>query len=214
MKKTAILAFIISLAGGIQLGKAAIVNGSASGLTNAMRTYTFDGALYSPNTTIANQFSSQGITFSPALFYDGNNNYQGCNFNDESGDCLSNFYGNGSGISGLSPVFSIFFTAPVTSAVFAIVTDAGTNNTTFAALRNGVVVSTFTGSTSLSNTNNYYGFVNSTPFDQLRVTTTGSNLAVIDNLATSTSTPEPGTVGMLILGLGGMGYFLRRQKTS
>lgn len=94
-------------------------------------------------------------------------------------------------------------------------TDAsGNNNTTITALRNGVQVDQGTFTTSTTQTNNYYVFYNeTTPFDQLRISTTGSNLVILDNLQLQ-STPEPGTIGLLSAGLLGVVVAARRRRRS
>jgi len=192
---------------------------SAVGLTPTF-TYTFDNAGLAANTVISNQFA--GVTFSTPLFYDGNNAGGGCAFNDFGGDCIANFASvQGKGIiAGPTAPFSIFFSVPQAFAAFAMITDNnGTSNTMFQAYRGSSLVeaASFTTGSSFgqaATVPNFFGFYNtSQSFDRITVTTTGLNLAVFDNLQVST-VPEPGTVGLLALGLGGVVAIARRRRTS
>ncbi len=185
-------------------------------------TFTFDNAGLATNAIIGNQFAFAGVTFSTPLFYDGNSAGGGCNFNDFSGDCISNYSSTPTGgiTQGPTTPFSIFFATPQAFAAFALVTDNnGQNNTTFQAFLGNTLVETaiFTTGSSVgqpSTVANYFGFYNTaTSFNRITVTTTGANLAIFDNLQVS-AIPEPGTVGMLALGLGGVVAFARRRRAS
>ncbi len=185
-------------------------------------TLTFDGAGLAQNAIIGNQFAFAGVTFSTPLFYDGNSAGGGCNFNDFGVDCVSNFASvRGTGITqGPTTPFSIFFATPQAFAAFALVTDNnGTNNTTFSAFLGNTLVETAvftTGSSAgqASTVANYFGFYNTTTaFNRITINTTGANLAIFDNLQVS-NIPEPGTVGMLALGLGGLVAFAKRRRIS
>lgn len=199
---------------------------SGAGVTPSS-TVTFDGALYAINTVITNQFASQGITMSPNLYYDGNNAYAGqCLFNDESGDCLTTYKGfSGQGVQGIVQPFSIFFNSFQTAAAFALVTSNGNGNanTLIQAFRNGTLVdqATFiTGSSSGQNSTvpNYYGFLESpgNTFNEIRVTigldSNSGALGIIDNV--QLSVPEPGTIGLLALGVSGIVVAARRRRRS
>ena len=173
------------------------------------------------NSTITNQYAFAGVTFSSPAFYDGNSAGGGCNFSNESGDCISNFTSaSGQGlISGPVNPFSILFATPQSYAAFALVTGAnGNNNTIITAYRNGSSVDSSPITTSTSNPINYVGFYNeTTPFDTITITTSGGmqiqNLIIIDNLQIS-AVPEPATVGMFALGLGSVVAFARRRRKA
>ncbi len=194
---------------------------SGVGLTPTS-TYTFDSTGLAPNTVITNQFA--GVTFSTPLFYDGNNAGGGCAFNDFGGDCIANFAtapGRGV-IAGPTTPFSIFFSNPQVFAAFALITDNnGLNNTQIQVFRGLTLIETalFTtgnGMGQAATVPNFFGFYNtSQAFDRITVTTSGLNLAVFDNLQGSFApVPEPGTIGLLALGLSGVVAIARRRRTS
>ena len=194
---------------------------SGVGMTPAY-TLTFDSAGLATNAIIGNQFAFAGVTFSTPLFYDGNSAGGGCKFNDLSGDCLTNYASApGSGIiQGPTTPFSIFFATPQAFAAFALVTDNnGVNNTTLSAFLGNTLVESavFTTGSSVgqaSTVANYFGFYNTAgSFNRITISTTGANLAIFDNLQVS-NIPEPGTIGMLALGLGGVVAFARRRRIS
>ena len=183
-------------------------------------TLVFDNAPFAKDSSVANSFAGYGVTFSSPVFYDGNTspNFGGCSFNDMSGDCISNF----SAASGnFSPpaTFSIFFSTVQTSAAFALVTDNNlSNNTTFRAFKGASLVEAQAFTTGSGNGQNalvpnFYGFYNTSGFDSIVLTFTGTNLAVIDNIQFA-SIPEPSTIGLLALGLSGFAAFARRRRSS
>ncbi len=185
---------------------------------------SFDNAPgLSTNSSITNQFAAAGVSFSNsasgpssanAAYYDGNAGGGGCGFANESVDCITNFTtSSGNLVIAPSPLFSILFSTPQTYAAFAIVTDPnGQNNTTITAYRNNVIVDSSTFTTSTTNPLNFVGFYGeSTPFDRILITTTGSHLLMIDNLQVS-AVPEPGTVGMFSAGILGITALLRRRR--
>jgi hypothetical protein len=178
-------------------------------------TVTFDGVLFTQDTVITNQFSFKGINLSPNMYYDGNNPYGACNFSDESGDCLSSYP------SALTPVvtpFSIFFNTSQMAAAFALVTSTS-SETVITALRNGTIVDQMTvstGSSPAANIPNFFGFYNEAGgFNQITVSVGGggsSSFAIIDNV--QLTAPEPGTIGLLGLGVSGLVYAARRRRRS
>ena len=62
-------------------------------------------------------------------------------------------------------------------------------------------------------TQGYYGFVSTHPITSIRFTSTGGGSVNtgIDNIAVSSSVPEPGTLALLGLGLAGLGLRRRRE---
>ncbi len=221
MQNSYLLAISALALSGISTLQASTINNS-TGLFGVSITpsaiLTFDNAPgLSTNSVITNQFAFSGVTFSSPAYYDGNSAGFGCSGLNQSGDCVTNYTSSPTRglINGPSTPFSILFSIPQSYAAFALVTDAsGNNNTTITALRNGVQVDQGTFTTSTTQTNNYYVFYNeTTPFDQLRISTTGSNLVILDNLQLQ-STPEPGTIGLLSAGLLGVVVAARRRRRS
>lgn len=224
MKRTtlAVLAVSAVTLSGISTANANTFNNTTGlpgvGITPA-GTITFDGAGFAANSVVTNQFAFQGVTFSPNLYYDGNGGGSGCNFNDESGDCLTTFFGPGSG--NVAP-FSIFFTSMQTSAAFAMVTGVGTPaTTTFTALKNGVVVDQTSFTTGVSGNQpptvpNFFGFYQEAGgFNQILVSINSDfpgNVAIIDNI--QLSVPEPGTIGLLLVGVSGLFVTARRRRKA
>ena len=209
------------ITGGTGMARATLINNSTGligiGITPTY-TLTFNNAGMSANSPITNQFTFAGVTFSTPAFYDGNNGgFGNCNFSNESGDCVTNYTTSAGAVTSVPGTpFSIFFAVPQTYAAFALVTDAsgGNNNTTITALRNNVIVDQGTFTTSISGPNTYYGFYGeNTPFDTIRISTTGANLVILDNLSVQ-STPEPGTIGLLAGGLGGVVVLVRRRRSA
>jgi hypothetical protein len=225
MNKLSLLAISALTLSGIGSMQASNFN-NAVGLSGVgitpLSTVTFDNAGFATNSNIATSFASAGVTFSSPTFYDGNSGggFSGCAFNDLSGDCVSNFAVTSQAfIAPTSNQFSIFFVTPQVSAAFAVVTDNnGINNTTFQAFKGASLVETRVSTTGSSagqptTTPNFFGFYNTTGFDRVVLTTTGSNLVILDNVQL-TSIPEPGTVGLLALGLSGVVAIARRRRSK
>ena len=215
LQRLARLAISAVVFSGISSAVTTQISQSLTGISNPATTITFDGgnnaALFGLNTMITTQFA--GVTFSPNLYYDGNSGGGNCAFPGENANCVTNFTSSaGTGALNVVPTFSIFFSVPQTAAAFAMITNGDTD--VFTAFNKGVQVATFTTATPFPSGSNgaYYGFQNLT-FDQIQVTTTGQNLAVIDNLQLSaTATPEPGTIALFGLGMAGVVAFARRRR--
>lgn len=63
-------------------------------------------------------------------------------------------------------------------------------------------------------TADYYGFYSEPVFDRILITTSGRYLAALDNLQLSAAAPEPGTLGLLALGLAGAATLARRRRSE
>lgn len=179
----------------------AIPINNTSGLTGTFLTETFN-TNSGNGTAAANQFA--GLAFGPGMFV--NNDYAGV-YTNLSGSSISNFYPN---CTCYDPT-TINFTSAVTDAAFAFVSND--QSTTFAAYLGSTLVESFTVNTS--NNGRFYGF-GSSLFNQIRITSSGSNDAyLIDRLQrrlAPVSVAEPGTLGLLGLGMLALGFVRRRRS--
>ena len=184
---------------------------NSTGLTSPVQTITFDEFVFPDNTSITNQYSSLGVTFSPNLFF--NNTFSLPNITPNS---LENFE---AGVGGTRiATFSILFSTDQNEAAFAMVTSSGTS--TFTALLDGAVVETFDATTDSTSSNNFYGFTDIV-FDEISVSPGGTpNIMALDNLqigAGSTAVPfefSP-TLGFLLVGgLFGSNYLYQKKKAE
>lgn len=220
IRSLALLAVSALATSGISTVYATQISNSLVGLASPVFTQTFESPAFTQNALINSTF---GQISSSTLYYDGNSaGGTGCAFYQESGNCVSNFTsiaGNPNG-QNVQPTFSIFFSTPQTSAAFALVA-GGLDSDTFTALLNGVSVATFTATTATNYNQgcvgtcagNFFGFSSiAGGFNQIQVATTGTNLAIIDNVQLSATIPEPGTIALFGLGIGGLVAFRRRRS--
>lgn len=175
---------------------------NTSGLASPAYTVTFDEAVFAGGTLITTEFSSWGVTLSPALRY----NSQGPSaFPGITG----NYLGNNGGTF-INP-FSILFGGDITAAAFGVATNPATS--LFEALDNGVVVESFSAATHYDGSTDYYFGFQGITFDEIRVTTGGDHQMLIDNVQLGVAAiPEPETYAMLLAGLGLLGFAARRRK--
>lgn len=172
--------------------KAASVN-NKFGLANPIQTITFDEKLFPKQTPITTQYANLGVTFSRGLFYSPDS--AAGRFIDiypqgfPNITLASNYLGN---FFPCCNDFSIRFTQNQTEAAFAMATNEGSPILT--ALLNGVVVETFSVTNTVGpelNSNNYYGF-SGILFNEIKINPNDiNNFAIIDNLQTGVSVPEP-----------------------
>jgi hypothetical protein len=182
-----------------------IVN-SATGLASPATTITFSEVAVAPGTALGNQFAAFGLQGGTNLFIDGE---LGTGLPNINGDRLNNFDALGGPF--LNPT-TITFTQPITGAAFNMISNPGTS--AFEALLGGNVVESFTGTTDLSSTNNFFGFTGIT-FDSIRITGGGVNGAfAIDNLqiGAAAATPEPATLA--VFGALAAGVFGLRRRVK
>jgi hypothetical protein len=199
MKKLqmAVFAVLIATAGHAQ---ATSLN-NTTGIASPARTITFSELVFDNNTSITLQYSSQGATFSPNLYYNpsGVNAYN--SVPNISGSYLGNFY------PGYVDPFNINFSMVQDSAAFVLGTNPGT--TTFNAYLGATLVDSFSAATSHSQNNDYYGFTGIS-FDRIEILPGGNNFALIDNLQIST-VPEPSAFVLAGLGAAALVIFRRRK---
>ncbi len=200
---TTVFATIAAL-GLVGAAQAATVNGATSGLAGANTELAFDEVSLTTNDIVTDQFAAFGVTFSPNLVYYGNP-AEYPNFTDPA---LGNF----------SPIVNPFFldfTSNVTAATFAIVTNLGAS--TFTALLDGAEVESFSATTDLVSTANFFGFTDIL-FDQIRVDVGSNGVMFMDNLAfnaapTVSVVPLPAGLPLLLGALGGFALLRRHRVT-
>jgi hypothetical protein len=169
-----------------------------AGLGTSSTTLTFDEVVLSSGTAVTNQYAAFGVTFNGAYF-----NSQVTSFPPAtSGNLLGNF-------SPVNSVWSILFSSVASEAAFGIATNP--NTTTVEALLNGVVVGSVSAATDFDGTDFFQ--VSGLSFNEIRLSTSGDNLALIDNLQFSNANniPEPGSLALIGLGL--IGLVARRRKS-
>jgi hypothetical protein len=222
LRRLAILAVSAVTLSGISTVYATQISNS-TGIVNPFSTQTFESPTLDSNSLVNAQFAQ--VSLSNTLYYDGNSGGGACAFFEQGGNCVTNFTSTpGNQGTNIIPTFSIFFSVPQTYADFAMVTGTHTDSDTFTAFLNGSQVAQFT-VTVASNytdpgngTGNFFGFSNiAGGFNQIQVQTTGTNLALIDNIqlsSTSASIPEPGTIALFGLGMSGLVAFARRRRSA
>lgn len=176
---------------------------NSTGLTNPTQTINFNEFPLAEGDQVTNQFSSLGVSFTNLYNTRAYNN----SFPNIAGNTLANFI-NGS----INNSFSIKFNNTLTEAAFTLVTNPGIS--TLTALLNGVVVETFTATTHTSS-GNFYGFAGIN-FNEIVVNAGGvNNAALIDNIQTSKSVPEPASlIGILGLGAFGITSLCKRKQQA
>jgi hypothetical protein len=181
----------------------AITGAPSTGLVSPTVSIDFEAGAIAASTVITTQFA--GVTLG-----DGSNGFimstggAGTGTQNINGRYLDSF--NSSLVPG-----AIKFDGQVSAAGFNLRTNADT--TTFTAFLNGVIVESFSASTDLDISNNFFGFTgiifDEIQFDMAIVGQQGFNL---DNLEFVT-VPEPSSIALFGLGLIGLGA-MRRRKTA
>jgi len=181
------------------------IAGSSTGLASFDQLVTFGNNLYSADTAITNQFSASGVTFSGGLFYDASGSPAYANMFQSR---LKNYSG-GSCSTGECQTFSIFFSNPVSDAVFAAVTQA--SSSTFSAYLNNALVETFSAATGTT-ANNVYGFTGIV-FDEIRIdpATTSNSAMLLDSVEYVSAVPVPAAVWLFGSGLLGLAGIARKK---
>ena len=197
--------FIITVSAIFLMALSSIANAAvvlnATGLSGTFVTETFN-INAGHGTAAASQFS--GITFNAGNVV--NNDYSG-SFPNMSGSVIANFDDH-VGNCCTDPT-SFAFSNDLSELAFAFVSNL--QSTTFSLYLNGAQVESDVISTAYSGQFiNFTGLI----FDEVRITSTGSNDAyLIDNMQLKSNTvPEPGTFALV--GLAMIGGFARHRKTQ
>jgi hypothetical protein len=111
------------------------------------------------------------------------------------------------------PIMILFGGSPVTSfgGIFANTDISG------AIIPGTVTITTSAGDTMTVNTNTFLGFTSATPFTSITMSAAGttSNWVQVDHFYTGAAVPEPGTVGLLVVGAAGIaGAAIKRRRSA
>lgn len=203
-------------------------------------TITFDeDPTLNPSDVVTDQFMLYGVSFAPGD--------PGMKFNPVyvelpaglgiNGNHLGNFFTTDDIQNPFSIIFHTMFAGPTTAAAFGLWTNPNAN-TTFTALLNGAVVESFQWITSYNDPNDpdryvpgateFYGFFNSTGFDEIRIQIDSSanpppddlNLALLDNIQLTAPSdaidpvpvPEPTT--LLLFGVATLWGVRQRRRAG
>lgn len=171
---------------------------SNSGLSGAFETENFDTNAGN-QTAAASQFT--GITFRAGNVV--SNDYNG-SYPNMTNSVIANF----SRYTAQDPT-SFIFDADLSDLAFAFVSNL--QSTTFSAFLNSSLVESMTFNTDLSG---QYVNVSGMTFDEIRITSTGSNDAyILDDMQFRTAqVPEPAILALLGLGVAGIGFSRRKVK--
>jgi len=193
----------------LSTARAGSIDASAVGLVSPASTINFSEIALPANTVLTTQYSSQGISFSPNVYYDAEIGY---GFTND----ISNFT-DATEPAFINPVvFS--FSSSQTGVAFQMVAD-GTPYMFQAFLggTGGTLVDSFTDSGIGSATSLFFGFSNET-FNTIVITQEGTgggpywDLSNIElSNAAITSVPEPSSFLLVAPALAGLWLALRRR---
>ena len=175
---------------------------NASGLSLPHQTLDFEGLVLAANQPITTQFAAAGATFLNAFANPDLSSYPNI-----SGNRVGDFRA-GIGRTGL---FTVDFGTDLTEVAFAVVSAPGT--ATFQAFLDGLLQESFTGSTTTTDANNFYGFQGMV-MDRLTIRVQSSdNVFLLDQLQTI-PVPEPQAGLLLAVGLVALGMLAQRRRPA
>jgi hypothetical protein len=181
---------------------AAPIIASNVGIATPAQTISFDELVFPANTLITNQYAALGVTFNSGLRYSPQ-----AGFPNITGNTLGNF----------SPMvqgpYTISFSSLQSSVAFAMVSNG--SGYTFQSFLGASLVENFNSAIGSSSASNFYGFSGSN-FDSIRITSNSNDSFLIDNLKLSSvgAVPEPTTWMMMLLGMVGIGFAMRRKSET
>ncbi len=199
MKTVLVLTAVITAAAA-STAAASFIN-NATGITDPVRTITFDEHVLPRATQVTDQYADLGVRLRPYLWYD-------VIIND-----LPNVNGHrvgNSAVGDLQDPFRILFTEPRTSAAFGA--QSNRSDLFFTALLNGVVVEL--GSArhdGVTDETSFYGF-SGIVFDEILVhqqVLSGTAGVLVDNIQLGPAFPAPGAAPLL--GIATAALFRRRR---
>ncbi len=202
MKKRVLTAALLASLAFAAPAFAAPIIASSNGIAAPAQTITFDELVFPANTLITNQYAALGVTFTSGLRYSPQTG-----FPNITGNTLGNFSPYVAG------PYTLSFSSLQSSAAFAMVSNSSVY--TFQSFLGASLVESFDSVIGASSASNFFGFSGSN-FDSIRITSNSNDSFLIDNLKLSSvgAVPEPTTWMLMLLGMVGIGFSMRRKSDT